>query len=150
MSGFLNPVSLPQTSAVPPQSYREFRSSGLMKAVFWSITLPILAQYSYRPNPQILHHITSCLYMHRSSKGWQPVAWWDSAHAVWRDVTPSHWQWKGPNQLSCADLQSFWSPQPSPTSSQSLSEASARQLCQEHWGKRGGYCEIAVTGKKPI
>lgn len=44
VSGVLNPVNLPQTSAVPPQSYREFRSPGLIKAVFWSITLLVSAQ----------------------------------------------------------------------------------------------------------
>lgn len=126
MSGVLNPMSLHHTSAVPLQSYREFRSPGLMQAVFWSIILLVLAQYSHNPNPRMptpSYHLFHLMLVYaqkfRRVAGrfeFKPVAWWDSAHAVWRGVTPGpkHWQWRCPYQLSCAHLYAFWSPQPSP------------------------------------
>lgn len=76
MPAVLNSVSLPQTSAVPPQSCREFRSPDLMKAVFWRGTLPVSAQYSHKPNSQIptpSYHLMHLMLVcsHRSSEGWQ-------------------------------------------------------------------------------
>lgn len=130
MPAVLNPVRAPQTCTVPPHSdtwHREFRSSALMKVVFWSSILPVPAQQSHSPNPQIPTPSHNQHLMLLCSRVWQhhlssfpPCCLLELCTCSVRQchswVAAQHLQQRDPTQLSCADFDAFCSPQPFSTS----------------------------------
>lgn len=154
MAAVLNTLSLPQTAVVPPQSYREFGSPDLMKAVFWSGTLPVLAQDSHSPNPWIsLHDISSCtshLHTHRRLAARFEFSAFCLVGFCTCNVRGCHsWATTLVEKRSKTTVLCWLLCILEPSAFSYLqSGAAARQQCQELWGKRSGYCEIAMSSKK--